>query len=70
MLATGGTVTHDPVALSRLLVLATEDHCVGSLSLHWRQTVMKRFKHLMKRICGMWMMMGLFPLWVSKVICL
>lgn len=51
-------MTCDPVALSRLLVLATEGHCVGSLSLllvylHWRQTVMKRFKQLMKWICGM-----------------
>jgi len=58
MLATGGTVTYEPVALSRLLVLGTEGHCVGSHSLllvylHWRQRVMKRFKQLMKWNCDM-----------------
>jgi hypothetical protein len=56
MLATGGIVTREPVALSRLLVLGTEGHCVDSHSLllvylHWRQTVMKRFKQLMKWNC-------------------
>lgn len=33
MLATDGTVTREPVALSRLLVLGTEGHCIGSHSL-------------------------------------
>jgi hypothetical protein len=55
MLAAGGTVTREPVALSRL-VLGTEGHCVGSHSLllvylHWRQTVMRMFKQLMKWNC-------------------
>jgi hypothetical protein len=73
MTSTGGTLTLEPVAVSVLLVLGTEDHCVDSHSvlliyIHWMQTVMKRFKQLMKWNCDTWMMMGLFPVWVSKVI--
>jgi hypothetical protein len=53
MISTGGIVTLEPVAVSRLLVLGTEGHFVDShgllvLCLHWRQTVMKRVKQLIK----------------------